>query len=223
MISYRLSTGIALCRFDDCAIVLDVNADRYWQLGARLAIALEWVAGNVVTVVPEDDCRRLASLGLVTPGQDGERGTVAPALPFPQQGLEADEFITARRARPLFAFRVFWHAGRSRLAVRFRPLARNLVQVESRRRRRNDAEPATSLSSLASDFRRYRRLLPWRSVCLADSLAFLELAAHYGHYPRLVFGVTRHPFAAHCWVQEEARVLNDRLDHATLFSPILIV
>ena len=220
---YRLSAGISLRRFDDCGIVLDTTADRYWQLGNRLATALDWVAGNIVTVVSDDDCRRLASLGLVTLERRIASVARAPDLPSPREGLEDGEPFGKYRLRPLFAVRVCWCAVRSWFAVRHRPLTQILAAVEARRLRPRNASASVDLSAMARDFRAYRRLLPLRSVCLADSLAFLEVASHYGYYPRLVFAVTTHPFAAHCWVQNGTRVLNDHLDHATLFSPILVV
>ena len=39
----------------------------------------------------------------------------------------------------------------------------------------------------------------------------------------LVFAVMTRPFAAHCWVQLDETVLNDRLDHVRKFTPILVV
>ena len=82
---------------------------------------------------------------------------------------------------------------------------------------------APSLADLALRFDRVRRLAPVKPRCLPDSIAFLRYTARYGYAPRLVFGVTAHPFAAHCWVQDDACVLNDALDHALQFFPILIV
>jgi hypothetical protein len=57
--------------------------------------------------------------------------------------------------------------------------------------------------------------------CLFDSLALHNFLSGYGVPVRWVFGVKRHPFLAHCWVQFGDVVCNDTLEHVWLFHPIM--
>jgi hypothetical protein len=56
---------------------------------------------------------------------------------------------------------------------------------------------------------------------LFDSLALLEFLAVYRFFPRIVFGVVADPFQAHCWLQDDAVVLNDDLERLGKYQPIL--
>jgi Transglutaminase-like superfamily len=59
--------------------------------------------------------------------------------------------------------------------------------------------------------------------CLFDSLALHDFLSGYGVPARWVFGVKRHPFLAHCWVQFGDIICNDSLEHICLFHPIMEV
>ncbi|RYM07421.1 lasso peptide biosynthesis B2 protein [Sphingobium cupriresistens] len=41
--------------------------------------------------------------------------------------------------------------------------------------------------------------------------------------PDVVLGVQLGPFSAHCWVQHEDRLVNDRVDMVRTFTPILVL
>jgi hypothetical protein len=66
-------------------------------------------------------------------------------------------------------------------------------------------------------------MVPARSRCLPDSLALFDFLTARKLRARLVFGIRREPFAAHCWVQTELALLNERADIAAGFQPIFIV
>lgn len=220
MLDYRLSPGVAFCRFDNGAIVLDVAADRYWQTSSRLAATLEWLAGRVAIAAAPADLERLAALGLVTTGDD-RAGQPHPVTVLPAVRTSLAEAAPEVRRVPRLGVHLAYYAVAARLAVRYRRLGALIANVESRRHRQPMS--AIDITTVAAAYRRYRRLLPLEAKCLPNSLAFLALASRYGHYPRLVFGVTTGPFAAHCWVQSDDVVLNDAIDHVTLFRPILVV
>lgn len=59
--------------------------------------------------------------------------------------------------------------------------------------------------------------------CLFESLLLIEYLARYRIFPDWVFGVHMAPFNAHCWVQYGDVVLNDTLEHARSFTPIMAV
>lgn len=220
--TYQLRPGIAHCRFEECGIVLDLNADRYWQVSGRLALVLDWVAGKAAAAIAPSDLHRLESLGLAVRASALVPASSRPVLPRPSAGTDQLS-ATGCKPRLRLACPVMWHAAKAWAAVRCRPLSALATRVERRRRASRAPDRAIDLATLAASFQRYRRWLPMAPVCLADSLAFLELAARYGHHPNLVFGVVAAPFTAHCWVQADTMICTDVLDHASLFSPILIV
>lgn len=79
------------------------------------------------------------------------------------------------------------------------------------------------LSAVVRRFLSARRLVPVKGNCLTDSLALLRLLGPAGHGAMLVFGVKLNPFAAHCWVQADDLVLNDRLENVASFSPVRVI
>lgn len=89
--------------------------------------------------------------------------------------------------------------------------------------RRADEPSDEAMIAGASAFDRMRRLLPAGRICLLDSIALAAFLHRRRRYPRLVIGVTLAPFAAHCWLQAREWVLNESVDHAASFTPILVV
>lgn len=59
--------------------------------------------------------------------------------------------------------------------------------------------------------------------CLPRSIALAGLLARYGCRCEVVLGVKLRPFAAHCWVQAGQVVLNESVEEAARYTPILIL
>ncbi len=73
---------------------------------------------------------------------------------------------------------------------------------------------------------RFAALRPWyprNYLCLFDSLALTLFLMRHNIRAEWIFGVREDPFAAHCWVQYGAVVLNDHLDRTRLYTPIMTV
>ena len=217
---YALRDGISFCRFADCAIVLDVDADRYWRVGDAGAETLRQVHATGGT---SGDCARLEQLaarGFITAA-----AAATPNLPVPTPVATSAEDVAGKPSHLSLAVigDVAWSLLAARRRLRREPLGRVLATVRERRARRSGRETTADLAALAAAFSRARRLLPLAARCLPDSLALLAFLARRGHFPALVFGVEANPFAAHCWIQHSDVVLNDALDHAAAFKPILVV
>jgi hypothetical protein len=60
-----------------------------------------------------------------------------------------------------------------------------------------------------------------RDRCLPQSIAITRHLRRRSIPAILVLGVSGRPFAAHSWVQVEDMVINDTVDHASRFTPIL--
>ena len=216
----HLPPGTGIARFADCGIVLDIARDRYWRVTPAVAFALDWLGGRTFGPILPAMLDRLVALGLA--GQ-GERPAPAQTMsvpcphtsPLDQRENGGQEFG--------LAIHVLRHALAAILAVRTVRLAQLIDLVVRRRRTTNPGGQRRDLITLARAYARYRPLLPITPRCLPDALAFLALAHRHGHYPALVFGVTAHPFAAHCWVQAGPVVLTDQFDHVRAFTPILTI
>ena len=77
--------------------------------------------------------------------------------------------------------------------------------------------------ALAMRFITARRLVPIKPNCLLDSIALLRWLGEAAADASLVFGVKLAPFAAHCWVQNDAALLNDLPDHVGRFEPVRVI
>jgi hypothetical protein len=217
----RLRPGISHRSFDGCAIILDLDRDRYWQLSGRMGAALDRIAGGESAAIEPDDVFRLETMGLVERAGDGAPSRPAANLPPPTRSATEGR-IAAGRIHPCEALEVAHLVLATRRRVRRRALRALLGQIERHRNmgpEKNRADPIL----LAQRFHRYRRFVPLSALCLPDTIAFLHFAARRGCFPHLVFGVEAWPFAAHCWAQAGDCILNDALDHARSFSPILVL
>ncbi|HWU72473.1 MAG TPA: lasso peptide biosynthesis B2 protein [Sphingomonas sp.] len=221
MDALRFRAGISHCSFPGCAIVLDLDRDRYWQVGTDVSAALDWLADRRAGPLAPGQLDRLERLGIVEPAKPESPLEQAPSLPSPtHSAIEGD--VRKQAFDPIAATEVAYRVAMARRLVERRSLRWNIADIEHRRTGKGMASSGC-IAVLAQAFSRYRRLVPLANKCLPDTLAFLRFAARRGHYPRLVFGVEAWPFAAHCWAQAGELVLNDVLDHARSFSPIRVI
>lgn len=86
---------------------------------------------------------------------------------------------------------------------------------------RGEADPQNQQALVSASWRA-RRLWSAEDRCLPRSIALAGLLRAAGSSAKLMLGVMGQPFAAHAWVQDGDVVINDTLDHAALFTPILI-
>lgn len=217
MSGFRMRAGISHRSFAGCAILLDTGRDRYWKVDAGTAFALDWVAGRQAGPVDPGYLGRLEQLGLVERCPPGDP-VIDPTIPATPHASAIEGEGPRRRFDLAEAIEVAHLAFAARRTLRRHSLASILAEVE--RSRGSDAAE-TGAADLARRFDRYRRFVPLAPQCLPDTLAFLRFAGRRGCFPTLIFGVEAWPFAAHCWAQSGDVVLNDALDHARAFSPIL--
>lgn len=221
MDALRFRAGISHRSFPGCAIVLDLDRDRYWQVNTDASAALDWLADRRAGPIAPGQIERLERLGFVEPAKPESPLEQSPTLPSPtHSAIEGD--VRKQAFDPIAATEVAYRVAMARRLAKRRSLRWNIADIEHRRTGKGMA-PSGCVATLAQAFSRYRRLVPLANKCLPDTLAFLRFAARRGHYPRLVFGVEAWPFAAHCWAQTGELVLNDVLDHARSFSPIRVI
>jgi hypothetical protein len=214
-VAYGLAAHVSFCRFPDRLIFLDIARDRYFAAPLRDDGTAEWEAR-----LSEAMTARLVEQGLLVASEPmGAFRPVAATVPL-QSLVESND---ARPRVPLMPAAIVATI-QARYQLGRRPLKTLLDEVRRRPLSVARAGRTTpSLEALTASFHRARRLLPFIPRCLPDSLALLRYLDRFGYHPTLIFGVLAHPFAAHCWVQDDQCILNDAHGHAALFTPILIV
>ena len=212
-----LPEHVCFCEIGEQRIFLDLLADRYFSLPPPLDAAFgATVRGNEPGAPSEVDALR--RLGLLVTSPAG-RPIEPTCHPRPDRSFveEADFFGGA--VLPVLA-EVLVHVVRARRVVKRKRLTAALAASQRR-------PPGLYTSHDRRDravgaFLRARSLVPIAPNCLYDSLALRRFLQRRGIGVDLVIGVKLHPFAAHCWVQDETAVLNDSLGSARDFVPILV-
>ena len=98
-----------------------------------------------------------------------------------------------------------------------------IATLRSRRRQIFSTNSAELAEQAVHLFYRARPWYPRNYLCLFDSLALLRYLCSRQLYANWIFGVREDPFAAHCWLQYGTLILNDYLDRARVYTPIMVV
>lgn len=218
---YRLKDTLAFCIVGDRTIFLDVEADRYFGLKPQ------WDATFQAIVRGDGACDPAHVSALIETQLLVEVPEVT-SVPRPVSIARATRELPRRATGQNYLISLQCVAAQieTALRLRFRPFARILAKFEQDAPQgvdtvEGDIEQRWMPISVA--FARSRRLRLRSAHCLTSSLAFLRVAQARGLCATLVIGVSGAPFGAHCWVQVEDYVLNDRLENILAFEPILAV
>ncbi|WP_188643270.1 lasso peptide biosynthesis B2 protein [Tsuneonella deserti] len=131
--------------------------------------------------------------------------------PFPLAGPAATIAAIARLHEAKLRFRL------QGLAGALASLRKAKLRSPARSGSRDD------LAGAMASFVRAERIVTVADACLSHSYAVARQLLAQGLDASLVLGVRLGPFAAHCWVQHDDWVINDRLDTVRTFKPILVV
>lgn len=200
-------------------VFLDIARDRYFALDPVAAETFARVRHTALPAAENDPgIRRLLATELFALADD-----FAPIVPASVHSPLAQDPMPRPTFRLSDLLSVAWALRSVRRRLRVQPVDRVLGALDRRRARTGTSATAAHIAQLAARFREARALVPTRPNCLQDSLALCLWLARRSARPSLVFGVKLDPFAAHCWVQHEACILNDAPDTIRLFTPVLVV
>lgn len=193
------------------SVWLDIRQDRYFA-----------VRHNCIW--PEEVITSLLKSGLLVDLH--EHPNARPATPVSASELSGEIRLPVLAPAP----RIRLHHVRNMIlatmigavTLKFRGLAGVIARMQ---RRRNAPGPdEQSLRDLVSGFALLRPFFfALRDRCLLSSVVLSEFLARYHVRSQCVFGVRARPFAAHCWLEFNNRVLNDSVERARAFTPILRV
>lgn len=218
-----LRNGISFCSVDGRLLFLDVIADRYFCLSAPAENCFLGLVGTGGRVAYRGD----ALDALISRGMLVEAPTPAPFKPCTLPLLPVESVLD----QPLPRGSVLQAAGAmSRLAaVRLRlkiaglALTLSAISVMKTRPASASGNPDMLLCQTMAGFGRAAGIATILDNCLGQSIAIAHDMLARGLRPDVVLGVRLGPFNAHCWVQYENRLVNDRFDMVRTFTPILLI
>jgi hypothetical protein len=220
---YSLRPGLSYCMIDGQAIFLDIDEDRYFRLDGTLQDA--FVAYVNSDGVPATWADALIDRAILVPGPAIH---VRPdRLPAPcRSSLELTAASThATVTAVLHVFASVWRMSRQLATRSLRDILEELVIYRNRHKlcaASSDSQEERTID-IAGLFARSRLYVPVKTCCLLDSLAMTRYLAGHGVPANIVFGVTRDPFSAHCWVQYGDLVLNDTVGNVNAHTPIRVI
>jgi hypothetical protein len=208
----QLHPDLSFCRIDDRFLFLDLAQDRYFSLGSELgAVFAAMIDGSATPA----DCAALAQRGLVVasdgtplapcPGPAAQRSLLDSPLPSPPIGLVLD---------------LAWRFAQARTALHRRGLPAMATRLAAERRPRTRADADVPLLASLAAYERLCLLGGAHDLCLPRALALAIHLARRGFRAEVVFGVQLRPFSAHCWVECDDKLVNDRFDRVRLYTPI---
>lgn len=209
-----LRPDVYVARVGDDVVLLDTGVGEYLCL-VDAASAFELQPAGAIRVLDAELAAEVEAAGLCGNGRALRTRTVKPAA------LDIADDHSARAPAEGLANGVASFVELLR-AYYGRPFARLIRYAD--KRRRSDAPALTA--ALANQVQAFRKILPWspfQGVCFYRSFFLLAFLRRRGFDAAWVFGVRTWPFEAHCWLQVDDVVLDDRLDHVRTFTPILAV
>lgn len=220
--TFQLRDDVHWCNCTGRAVFLDVEADRYFCLpfGPNEAF-LRLAAGDLQ---PRDSERlqMLVARGILIEGD-----AAAAIEPPPTVQVTDCDLLDQPHASPglLPIVREFVSEAIAVGLLRTRTFS-EVIEVIRRKGSTGRHPPRdmdSALQAIAGAASAVSYLMRVQDRCLVRALAVYLICARCGFRPKLVFGVIAHPFAAHCWVQFENRVLVGGFEHARLYTPILVL
>ena len=236
---YRLADDVFLCLADQRYVFLDLRRDQYFSLNRRntdRVIALLSGSDTAVSETPEgrnvSGCGKtqrvvqtLVDKGIFVTTSKSGKAVEVTTVDTPESALlvESEDYKPIVR---LGHWIMFLRASvKASWKLRFYSMQRTVKSLDRRKQRCNKSCPDEhdSLRQLLAIFHRLRPFYAKKYLCLFDSLALIEFLAYYRLYPQWVFGVVAEPFGAHCWVQNDQYILNDRPEYVRGYTPIMVV
>lgn len=219
--AFALKPGVHCCLRDNTPIFLDLNANRYFQLGDELSQAfVDLVRGAVIAKDQVACLVRLEAGGLLEQvPEDAENAAVLVtdhALPIRE--VAGKSGMTALALLPLVLPMLLVMRLRLRLFPKF-----VLQQAGKRRFHRDGARLWVSVASFVAAFDLTGLILSRADRCLERSLVMRDLLELSGHHADLVLGVATRPFGAHCWVQLGDLLIGDSIERVSIFQPIAVL
>ncbi|HLZ79582.1 MAG TPA: lasso peptide biosynthesis B2 protein [Sphingomonas sp.] len=218
-----LRNGISFCQVGGRTVFLDIVADRYFCLSAVAECSFLRLVENGGSATHEDAClSNLISRDMLVRSSAAFAPRPCGPPPLPEASL-LDRSMP--RAGMTGAASALCSLGAARARLRVTGLAPTLSRLAARKALLPCGSGAVEplLERMMAGFVRASCIATLLDNCLAHSIAVASRMVAGGIRPDVILGVQLGPFAAHCWVQHEDRIINDRFDMVRTFTPILAI
>ena len=200
---------------------LDTVRDRYFCLSASSERAFLALIDPKRTEVNDDEIAQLVRHHVVEPLSGDARPRPCPPAPIAETSLlDAPPSPLDLLALVLAGVEL----ARVSLTLRRRGFDALLAGVRrAKQGMMEDAPQARTAARVATAFARTSYFSSAQDRCLVRSIAVARRLLALDCRPDLILGVKLQPFRAHCWVQHQGRLVNDRIDVVRAFTPILLI
>jgi hypothetical protein len=225
MSAYFLPPHVHFCQRGDAFVFLDLRQDDYTLVNGPAATALKELAAQRADRDLSQDLSELLNGGLLITEQNAGKVVSPTHVDLAAECLVDRESFGDVRVTLGHVVHFAAACTAAKLSLRWRKIEDTVMSVARRKERRagNQAFDLARAQDLAAVFHKLRGFFPANYLCLFDSLALLEFLAKYRLYPTWVFGVRLEPWAAHCWVQHQQWLLNEEVEAAATYTPIMAI
>jgi len=222
IMGFTLRNGISFCRVGDRIIFLDIVADRYFCLSRSAEHSFLALAEGATPPPDDAHVQGLLARGLLMASASPQAPAACRPIVMPQTSL-----LDLDLPRPALAgtTSALCCLAATRVRLKMAGLGRTLSWLSTRKSRlpTSRALPEGQIERIMAGFVSAARIASQIDLCLANAIAVASRMIAKGIWPDVVLGVQLGPFSAHCWVQHEGRLVNDRVDMVRTFTPILVL
>jgi hypothetical protein len=218
--TWRLAPGVHATAVDDDVVFLDVAADAYSCLPGGAA-ALRLAPDGGVRLAAPGLAQMFVEAGLICPSPSPALpSSVRKTAPRPSASALRDVYSAVRLGDSGDLTRAL-----ADLALHYRgkSFAQILRHAGGRPQPHPVDTPARDLFDAVDRFHRWVPYAPVSGKCLLRSFMLRGHLRRAGFDALWVFGVATWPFSAHCWLQSGETVLDETVERARAFTPILVL
>lgn len=229
MSGYFLPSHVHFCQRGDACVFLDLRQDDYTLVNGPAAAALRALSSQTNDKQPtgsfSEDLSELLKGGLLITQPDTGKVVAPTRIEIAVEHLVDRETLRDHPVSFGHIMNFFAACATARASLRWRNIEATVMSVANRKARHasDSAFDPARAQQLTAAFLKLRGFFPANYLCLFDSLALLNFLASYGVYATWVFGVRLEPFAAHCWVQYRHYALNEEVEEAANYTPIMAI
>lgn len=214
---HHLPPHISFAFLGGGAVLLDIETDRYLMLRGSEASALEALCNGPTPAAVEPAIGRLAARRLIAAGPGPSVAPISAPLPS-SSALELAGPSDRADSLEIARYRLD-----ATLRLRLRGLGQTIAKwrhLKSELRTGEMIADRRHVNAVARGYAAARVHLPWRRLCVPDSLALARFLWRRGIPGEVYFGVRLDPFAAHAWVQHDETVLSDNVNVVADYTPV---
>lgn len=217
MMDHHLPPHISFAFAGGGAVLLDLETDRYLMLRGAEAAAMRALGSASAGTDDKEAISRLVARQLIGSGP----GPLVEPISAPAPAVSALELAGPHERAS--AIEIARYRLEAALRLRLTGLGPTIARWRNVLAVSQVTEPGTDqryAGAVARGYASSRVHLPWRRLCVPDSLALARFLWLRGIPGEVYFGVRLDPFAAHAWVQLGDMILSDNVNIVADYRPV---